>query len=100
MAATEKKFKSNRSFHWSGDGHRLNLYINAYMNVPIRVDKFKDYIAAGLETLAAEMRAEAAEDRGRYLQEQVKAEAIPGALQPEEEKEVKRDEKMAERAEG
>lgn len=95
----DKKFKSNRSFKWDGDGHRLNLYINAYLNVPVRVDKFKDYIAAGLETLAAELRAEAARDRGRYLQETVEAEAIPAELRLDEEKEVLRDEKLADRNE-
>lgn len=100
MAITvEKKFKSNRCFRWDADGHRVNLYINAYMNVPIRMDKFKDYIAAGLETLANELRSEAATDRGRYLERQVQAEAIAAPMQPEEERETVKDEKTADKNE-
>jgi hypothetical protein len=89
----DKKFRSNRQFSWPTDGHRLNLYLNCYLNVPVRVDKFKDYIAAGLEQLAVELRMEAAKDRGRWLRAQVESEAIVQPLIPEEEREIAKETK-------
>jgi hypothetical protein len=93
LTHTEKKFRSNRAFTWASDGHRLNLYLNAYLNVPVRLDKLKDYVAAGLEGIAAELREEAARDRGRYLQEQAEMSAIAQPLVPDEEREVKQEDK-------
>lgn len=89
--ATDKKFKTQRSVVWESDGHRLNLYINAYLNVAVRTDKFMDYIAAGLESVAAELRSQAADARGSYLQKQAAIEDIPETLRLAEEKEVTRE---------
>lgn len=99
MAETDKKFRSNRQFVWEDDGHRLNVYLNCYMNVAIRIDKFKDYIAAGLESLAAELRAEAAKDRGRFLRAECEAVPIGGPLVPEEEREERATEKLIDQQE-
>lgn len=94
---TDKKFKHTQRFQWAADGHSLNLYINGYLNVPVRSDKFKDYIAAGLEAIAERLRGEAAEERGVYLRSIAEPEAIPEAMRLTEEKEISKDVRADER---
>lgn len=67
MNQTMKKYRDQRRFGWTDDGHRMNLYINAYLNVEVREDKFLDYLAAGLESVALEMRSQAAKARISHL---------------------------------
>lgn len=98
MTDFSKKHKEQRSFSWPENGHRMNLYLNVYLNVAVREDKFQDYIAAALETLASELRREAAKARGKWLQSQVEMlEKIDVPVASEEQKEVAKEEKAAER---
>lgn len=99
MPDTEKKYREQRTFFWASDGHRLNLYLNGYMNVYVRADKFKDYVAAGLEALAAELRAEAAKARGQWLRNQAAAQALEVVVMPDEDREMAKVEKEVARAE-
>lgn len=94
--ANEKKFRVTRCLNWPDDGHRVNLYVNGYINVPVRSDKFKDYIAAGLEGLAQELRADAANERSKFLQERIVLEPLR-EMTIEERKEILREEKDADK---
>lgn len=93
MSAADKKFRDVRAFAWPDNGHRVNLYLNAYMNVGIRKDKFLDYIAASLETMAAELRDQAADLRGKVLQSLAVSET-PAELTGEELREQSRDDRQ------
>jgi hypothetical protein len=81
---------------WEEDGHRLNLYINAYLNVPVFDYRLKEYVAAALNQVAAELRTEASKERELVLRQHVTMlqEQEMAPLVPEEEKEVGRDEKL------
>ncbi len=94
---TDKKLREQQTFFWAADGHRLNIYLNCYLNIPVRVDKFKDYVACGLEKMAAQFRAEAAKDRSAWLLTQAQVSIVVAQVVPEEQKEVAREEKAADR---
>lgn len=88
------KFRSKRSLVWEEDGHRLNLYLNGYLNVTVADYRLKEYVAAALNQVAAELRQEAARERELMLRQHVTMQQLTEPVSPGEEKEVSKEERV------